>query len=88
METFATPANFLSETAALLVERVFTLGKRDRRSLERSPLGPGGGVGTPQGVKEAGREEGDRRGRAVESNRYFFFRVIYYRREFERTRAF
>lgn len=42
METFATPANFLSETAARSSSRgFFTLEKRERRSLERAAtLGP------------------------------------------------
>lgn len=42
METFATPANFLSETAARSSSRgFFTLEKRERRSLERATtLGP------------------------------------------------
>ena len=111
METFATPANFLSETAArLLVERVFILEKRDRRSLERASEPhldrAKGGLGTPRGEKETrplekeepgrGRRggglkterQGDRGGRVVEFNGCSFFWVIYYRREFERTRAF
>lgn len=93
METFATPANFLSENAAPLPagRGFFTLEKRDRGSSRARTARPARGLGR----KEAwlGERVGDENRErvttgVVEFNGYFFFRVIYYRREFERTRAF
>lgn len=62
METFATPANFLSETAVFLVERGFLPLEKERPTISRSertwtskgvetrPRGKGG---------EAGKEKSD-----------------------------
>lgn len=84
METFATPANFLSQNRGRSpVVRVFTLEKQARDDLSMAPGGRErqGGRG-PGRKKRVVGEEGP------ESTAYFFFRVIYCRREFERTRAF
>lgn len=69
METFATPANFLSETAALLVESVFTLEKRDRRSLEHRGARRARGVGAPRGETKAGWKPGQGMVTAAEGGR-------------------